>query len=60
MTRMSAVHLLEAADAPEPALLQHPQQLDLHHRAHLADLVEEHRAALGDLEQALLVRCRRR
>ena len=54
------LQLLEPADAPEPPLLQHAQQLDLHHRAHLADLVEEDRALLGHLEQPLLVRRRRR
>ena len=41
------------ADALEHALLQHAQQLHLHRRAHVADLVEEQRAALGDLEAAL-------
>ena len=41
--------------APELALLQHAQQLHLHDRAHLADLVEEDRALLGDLDQPLLV-----
>ena len=42
-----------AADALEDALLQHAQQLHLHGQAHVADLVEEQRAALGDLEAAL-------
>ena len=41
------------ADALEHALLQHAQQLHLHRQAHVADLVEEQRAALGDLEAAL-------
>ncbi len=41
------------ADALEHAFLQHAQQLHLHRRAHVADLVEEQRAALGDLETAL-------
>ena len=33
--------LVGAAEPAEPALLQHAQQLHLHERAHLADLVEE-------------------
>ena len=49
------LQFLEAADAAEAPLLQHAQQLHLHHRAHLADLVEEDGALLGDLEQPLLV-----
>ena len=40
------------ADAADLALLQHAQQLDLHRRRHLADLVEEQRAAVRRLEQA--------
>ena len=48
--------LFEPADAPEAPLLQHAQQLHLHHRRHLADLVEENRAALRDFDQALLGR----
>ena len=54
------LQLLEPADAAEPPLLQHAQQLHLHDGAHLADLVEEDRALLGDLEQPLLVRRPRR
>ena len=42
-----------AADALVDALLQDAQQLHLHGQAHVADLVEEQRAALGDLEAAL-------
>src|SRR5690606_13463515 len=38
------------ADALENALLQDAQQLDLHGQAHVADLVQEERAALGNLE----------
>ena len=38
--------LLPAAEAPERALLQHAQQLDLRGRLHLGDLVEEQRAAV--------------
>ena len=45
--------LLAAAEAPELALLQHPQQLDLRRRHHLGDLVQEQRAAMGELETAL-------
>ena len=41
------------ADALEHALLQDAQQLHLHRQAHVADLVEEQRAALGDLEATL-------
>ena len=50
------LQLLEAADAAEAPLLQHAEQLHLHHGAHLADLIQEDRPALGDLEQPLLVR----
>ena len=42
-----------AADAPERALLQDPQQLHLRGRRHLGDLVEEQRAVVGELETAL-------
>ena len=41
-----------AADALELALLQHAQQLDLQLRRQLADLVEEDRPAVGQLEPA--------
>src|SRR5205823_4966753 len=44
-----------AADALELALLKDAQQLRLHRRRHLADLVEEERAAVGDFELALLL-----
>ena len=37
------------------ALLQHAQQLRLHRRRHLADLVEQHRAARRRLEETALV-----
>ena len=43
---------LGAADALEAPLLQHAQQLGLHRRRHVADLVEEERAAVGQLEPA--------
>ena len=45
-----------AAQPLELALLQHAQQLDLRRQVQLADLVEEQRAALGQLEAALLRR----
>ena len=41
-----------AADPLETSLLQHPQQLHLHLQRHVADLVQEQRAALGELEAA--------
>ncbi|MDT4824412.1 hypothetical protein FQZ97_576590 [compost metagenome] len=41
---------LVAAHALEGALLQHAQQLDLHRQRHVADLVEEQGAAVGQLE----------
>jgi len=43
----------DALVAPHPlehALLQHPQELDLHREGHVADLVEEQGAGLGHLE----------
>ena len=43
-----------AAEPLELALLQHAQQLDLRGQLHVADLVEEQRAALRELEPALL------
>ena len=52
---------LELFDAAQPAelpLLQHAQQLHLHHRRHLADFVEEQRALLGRFDQPLLVGAR--
>ena len=42
-----------AAHALEAALLQHPQQLDLHRQRHIADFIEEQGAAGGQLEAAL-------
>ena len=45
---------LRRADRPHFALLQHAQQLDLQRQRHVADLVEEQRAAVGRLEQALV------
>src|SRR5581483_12268950 len=45
-----------AADAVDLALLQDPEELRLQRRLHLADLVEEDRAVLGQLELAELPR----
>ena len=45
---------LGAAQPLELALLQHAQQLDLRREVQLADLVEEQRAAVGQLEAPLL------
>ncbi len=47
---------LDAAEAHELALLDHAQQLGLRLERHVADLVEEDAALVGDLEQALLGR----
>ena len=41
---------LLAADALELPLLQHAQQLELQRRRHVADLVEEQRPLVGQLE----------
>ena len=43
---------LAAADARELALLEHAQELRLERQRHVADLVEEERAAGGRLELA--------
>ena len=48
-----AAHAAVAADALVGALLQHAQDLDLHRQRHVADLVEEQRAAVGHFETAL-------
>ena len=45
---------LVGAHLPDLALLQDPQQLLLHGRAHVPDLVQEQRAPVGLLEQATL------
>src|SRR3546814_20763088 len=42
-----------AANALKHALLQYAQQLDLHRHAHVADLVEEKRATLGQFKPPL-------
>ena len=44
-----------AADAFEPPILEHPQQLGLHAQRHLADLVEKERAPLRQLEPPFLL-----
>ena len=49
-----------AADALELALLQRAQQLRLQRERQLADLVEEQRAAVGQLQLAFLAVRRRR
>src|SRR5438270_655681 len=43
------------ADAADLAFLEHAEELPLHARAHLLDLVEEERAAVRLLEEALPV-----
>ena len=43
---------LAAAEAGDLALLQHAQQLGLQLERHVGDLVEQHGAALGELELA--------
>ena len=48
-----AFDLCVVADALKHALLQYAQQLDLHGRAHVPDLIEEERAAFCDLKTAL-------
>ena len=45
--------LVLAADADEPALLEHPQQLHLRVESQLAHLVEEERPSPGELNLAL-------
>ena len=52
-TRASVRSVSMAAHALELALLQHAQEGDLDRRRQLADLVEEDRAAGGQLEAAL-------
>ncbi len=48
-------HILPSAQPRELAVLEHLQQLRLQWRPHLADLVEEHRAVVRELELARLV-----
>jgi hypothetical protein len=52
MMRTSTLIGVRPADAVELALLQHAQQAGLRLRRHVADLVEEQRAAVGLLEAA--------
>ena len=54
MTRLGAA---QPVDLP---LLEHAQQLDLRGQVDVADLVQEQRAAVGQLEAALLARLRAR
>ncbi len=51
-------HGLGAADARDHAVLQHPQHLGLRSQTHVADLIEEERAAVGLLELPGAVRHR--
>ena len=46
---------LGPADRCERTLLEHAQELHLKRGGHISDLVEEERAAIGDLEQARLI-----
>ena len=53
-TRRTSVFSVDgAADALELAVLDHAQELGLQLERQLADLVEEERAAVGELEAAL-------
>ena len=52
MTRTSTLRDALAADRAHLAVLQDAQQLGLHRERHLADLVEEERPAVGDVEEA--------
>ena len=54
-TRTSALRVSVLADALERPLLQESQQLGLQARRHLADFVEEQRAALGHLDAPRLI-----
>ena len=54
MMRTSTFTELVAADRPDLAVLEHAQQLALEAEAHVADLVEEERAAVRLLEEAAL------
>ena len=60
MTRASMVMACVEPTGRISPLCERAQELDLEARRHLADLVEEERAAVGFLEQALLVRGRAR
>ena len=60
MTRTSTLRALVLADAADLARLERAQELRLQLERQLADLVEEHRAAVGGLEGADARRDRRR
>ena len=59
-SRTSTLSVLMPADPLELALLDRAQELDLHLDGDLADLVEEQRAAVGELEPARLSSTSRR
>ena len=46
---------LFAADHPDLSFLQNPQQLGLHIRRHVGNLVKKQGAVVGNLKEALLV-----
>lgn len=48
------VHFMILANAAEGAVVEKAQQLGLHARRHLANFIQQHRAAVGLLEEALL------
>src|SRR5579864_2447274 len=48
-------NLTSAAHRANSTLLQYAQQLDLHGQSHLADFIEEDRAAVCDFEESALV-----
>ena len=56
MTRGGDLQRAVAADRPHLAFLEHAQQPDLQRGRRVADLVEQHRAAAGLLEHALVIR----
>ena len=58
ISRTSTAQRARAAQALELALLQHAQQLRLQLQRDLADLVEKHRAVVGQLEAADALRDR--
>jgi hypothetical protein len=53
--RTLTLALLRRADGPDLPLLQHAEELALQGQRHLRHLVEEERAAVGDLEEPLLL-----
>ena len=55
MTRTSTLTLAGAADRLDDLLLERAQHLGLRLEAHVADLVEEQRAAVGQLELAAAI-----